>query len=288
MSVVKDWRDRAACLYEDPDLFFPVGTTVPGADSRSHHLPCCQATPHPPKPRLPRARPHPRDPDNTTALRLSRSHPGVIRKPGCDSRDLIPSDRPAARRPHSLLPDSPMTWVPLSLTTRHPGRPIGQGQALTPGQNHGPPGSFSASVRKIPLSLEKGRRPKNCPLSEGPNLRSGYLHGRIIGNRTRMRLGLGCLDGDPRPASGAGLGQTPGRPRRNGAGHRARLEPGPYPLGLDPGWVLTVAGIPFEGALLVPCSRCRAHRENVEAPPSPVARRRRDAAVERRRLDAQH
>jgi len=24
-----DWRDHAACLHADPDLFFPIGTTGP-------------------------------------------------------------------------------------------------------------------------------------------------------------------------------------------------------------------------------------------------------------------
>lgn len=27
MPAVTDWQDHAACLYEDPDLFFPIGTT---------------------------------------------------------------------------------------------------------------------------------------------------------------------------------------------------------------------------------------------------------------------
>lgn len=29
MADMLDWRDQAACLGEDPELFFPVGTTGP-------------------------------------------------------------------------------------------------------------------------------------------------------------------------------------------------------------------------------------------------------------------
>jgi WhiB family transcriptional regulator, redox-sensing transcriptional regulator len=28
-GLLADWRDEAACLHADPDLFFPIGTTGP-------------------------------------------------------------------------------------------------------------------------------------------------------------------------------------------------------------------------------------------------------------------
>lgn len=40
-----DWRDRAACRDEDPELFFPIGTTGPAATQVSTAKVVCQRCP---------------------------------------------------------------------------------------------------------------------------------------------------------------------------------------------------------------------------------------------------
>lgn len=38
-----DWRDRAACLHHDPDLFFPEGTAGPALRQADQAKQICQA-----------------------------------------------------------------------------------------------------------------------------------------------------------------------------------------------------------------------------------------------------
>ncbi len=40
-----DWRNRAACLDEDPDLFFPVGTTGPAVAQAEAAKAICRRCP---------------------------------------------------------------------------------------------------------------------------------------------------------------------------------------------------------------------------------------------------
>jgi WhiB family redox-sensing transcriptional regulator len=37
-----DWRNRAACLDQDPELFFPVGNTGPALDQIEHGKSVCR------------------------------------------------------------------------------------------------------------------------------------------------------------------------------------------------------------------------------------------------------
>jgi WhiB family redox-sensing transcriptional regulator len=40
-----DWLDRARCIGEDPDLFFPIGTTGPVAEQTARAKAICRACP---------------------------------------------------------------------------------------------------------------------------------------------------------------------------------------------------------------------------------------------------
>lgn len=43
--TVDDWRERAACRHEDPELFFPVGTTGPALDQIERAKAICRRCP---------------------------------------------------------------------------------------------------------------------------------------------------------------------------------------------------------------------------------------------------
>ncbi|WP_181808464.1 WhiB family transcriptional regulator, partial [Streptomyces shenzhenensis] len=40
-----DWRDHAECRYEDPDLFFPIGTTGPSLHQTRRAKAVCERCP---------------------------------------------------------------------------------------------------------------------------------------------------------------------------------------------------------------------------------------------------
>lgn len=45
VSDTEDWRDQAACRQEDPDLFFPVGTTGPALGQIEQAKAICRGCP---------------------------------------------------------------------------------------------------------------------------------------------------------------------------------------------------------------------------------------------------
>jgi WhiB family transcriptional regulator, redox-sensing transcriptional regulator len=45
MTMLLDWRDQAACLDEDPELFFPVGSTGPALEQTERAKAVCAGCP---------------------------------------------------------------------------------------------------------------------------------------------------------------------------------------------------------------------------------------------------
>jgi WhiB family transcriptional regulator, redox-sensing transcriptional regulator len=45
MTMVLNWRDQAACLDEDPELFFPVGSTGPALEQTERAKAVCADCP---------------------------------------------------------------------------------------------------------------------------------------------------------------------------------------------------------------------------------------------------
>src|SRR5690625_7523494 len=44
-NLLMDWRSRAACLTEDPELFFPIGNTGPALDQNEEANAVCRRSP---------------------------------------------------------------------------------------------------------------------------------------------------------------------------------------------------------------------------------------------------
>lgn len=44
-TVMSRWQDKAACLEENPELFFPIGTTGPALDQIARAKAVCQRCP---------------------------------------------------------------------------------------------------------------------------------------------------------------------------------------------------------------------------------------------------
>jgi WhiB family redox-sensing transcriptional regulator len=44
-GYIVNWRDQAACLNENPELFFPIGTTGPAVDQLDEAKQVCRTCP---------------------------------------------------------------------------------------------------------------------------------------------------------------------------------------------------------------------------------------------------